>query len=188
MKLIARLSVVVAAPLFICALLSSAVQAAQFTSAGCGYSLTYPDTWNAYSSDDGHHIVLRNFPAENEIPGSLAPPAGGAAIIIQVFPPFDNPAFPQGADDYRVLDWLAAGSTPVARADPASGRPARVTSILSNTRMVDTTIHKGGRVFLVVLECNADDAQAPAYEQVHDSVVGSISLTSATPAPVTPTP
>jgi hypothetical protein len=184
MEQLKRMTLVVAVLLLVGLARSPSVQAAQFTSSVCGYSLTYPDTWNAYTPDGGYVVVLRDFSAENSIPESFAPPAGGAVINIQVFPPFDNPAFPQGADDYRVLDWLAAGSTPVARVDPASGQPARVTSILTNARNTDTVIHKGGRVFLLVLTCNADDPQAAAYEQILDSIITSIA-TIGTPAAFT---
>jgi hypothetical protein len=165
------------------------VQAAQFTDTAQGFTLTYPDDWNAEVGLHGRGVVLRNFPAEDTPEGGFVPPSG-AAISISIFPPYDFPDFPQGRDDYSALDHMTRNSKVIARTDPSSGQPARVTEIFApaNLRTVHTVRHVGGRTFLLSLECVANDPQVPAYEQVLGSVIGSIALTSATPAPTTPAP
>jgi hypothetical protein len=189
MERLNRMSVVAVALLLVSILGSPSVEAAQFTDTTQGFTLTYPDTWNAELGLHGRGVVLRNFPAERTPEGGFVPP-GGAVISIGVYPPFDNPYFPQGRDDYSALDYMARNSKVIARTDPSSGQPARVTEIFdaANLRTVHTVRHVGARTFLLHLECLADDPQVPAYEQVLDSVIASISLTSVTPAPTTPTP
>lgn len=163
--------------------------AAQFTNPAQGFTLTYSDTWNARVLVGGRGVVVRNFPPEETPEGAFVPPAG-AAIKIGVFPPYDNLYFPQGQDDYNALDYMNRNRKVIARTSPSTGQPARVTVVVesANLRVVQTVRHVGGRTFLLSLECLADDPQAPAYEQVLDSVAASIALTGATPIPVTPTP
>jgi len=172
----------------LCALRPLGVYAAQFTNPIDGYTLTYPDTSNANLSD--RTIIVRSFPVD-QIPYRAVVPAGGARILVHSYPPYDDLGFPQGSDDYAALDKIArgGGDTLISQTDPSSGRPARVTHVdLFNTRYVDTVIHKGGRVFRILLECSPDDSHISAYEQALDNVIASITLTGATPAPVTPTP
>ncbi|MGD0946338.1 MAG: hypothetical protein ABSA52_02830 [Candidatus Binatia bacterium] len=172
----------------LCALRPAGVYAAQFTNPARGYSLTYPDTWTANLSDD-EMVILRSFPPE-QLPSWAFVPSGGAEILVDSYPPYDNPGFPQGIDDYRALDINNHNHRVISRTSPSSGQPARATSVFDafNTRFVDTVIHRGGKVFRLILKFTADDPQIPVYEQILDSVIASIALTSATPIPVTPTP
>ncbi len=156
------------------------VRAAQFTSPTANYSVTYPDTWNVEPFAGGRNVSFYNYPPQ-ELPfGRMAPP-GGAMIIIQTFPPYDNAVFPQGSDDYNVLDAFVRDDTVIARTTRASGQPARVTSVTTalNTRFVHTILHKGGKTFFIMFDCNADDPQIAAYEQVLDDVIASISIAGA---------
>lgn len=67
-------------------------KAAEYTNPDQGYALTYPDTWNARGHVSGRGVVLRNFPPDQTPEGGFVP-TGGAMIIVQLFPPYDIPAF-----------------------------------------------------------------------------------------------
>ncbi len=178
----------IVAGLLFCLTGSLTSEAAQFI-APAGYSVTYPETWSAHVHVDGRDVALSNYPPQELPPGRMEPP-GGAMIVIQTFPPYDNPYFPQGSDDYNVLDAFVRNDTVIARTTRASGQPARVTSVTTalNTRFVHTILHKGGKTFFIMFDCNADDSQIAAYEQVLNDVIVSISVAAPSPAPTTPTP
>ncbi len=156
------------------------VRAAQFTSPRTGYTITYPDSWNA--EPGGRDVIFRNFPAWQTPEGGFVPP-GGATITVASFPPYDHPYLRPGLDEYDVLDKVASGNRVISRTSRASGNPARVTSILegANLRSTDTVIHMNGRVFLFILECNADDPQASAYEQIMNDIITGTTIVGATP-------
>lgn len=168
-----RISVAVRPLFWVCILgLSATAEAAQFTSRTANYRLTYPNTWNAEANPDGRGVFLFNYPPQETPAGRMEPP-GGASISVQVFPPYDNPYFPQGSDDYTALDTFARNETVITRTSPSSGQPARLTSVADavNTRLVRTAFHKAGKVFFLILDCNADDRQVAAYEQVLNDVI-----------------
>ncbi len=165
------------------------IPAAQFPNSIRGYSLTYPDSWNANLRESDGMVILRSFPPDQAPPWGFVP-SGGAQILVASYPPYDNPGFPQGIDDYSALDINNHNHRVISRTDPSSGQPARVTSVFDafNTRFVDSVIHRGGKVFRVILECTADDPNIPAYDQILDAVITSISVAAITPAPASPTP
>ncbi len=165
------------------------IPAAQFPNSIRGYSLTYPDSWNANLRESDGMVILRSFPPD-QAPTWGFVPFGGAQILVASYPPYDNPGFPQGIDDYSALDINNHNHRVISRTDPSSGQPARVTSVFDafNTRFVDSVIHRGGKVFRVILECTADDPNIPAYDQILDAVITSISVAAITPAPASPTP
>jgi hypothetical protein len=162
------------------------VNAAQITSPDGGFSVTYPDSWNANIVDRA--VTLRN-DTRGTPEGAFVPP-GGAEIIVTVFPPYDSPYFKQGRDDESNLLDLAGGGAIVSRTTAASGRPAKLTSVKADLNLRTSRIvhHIGERTFLLMLWCDADDPHAEAYDAVMDAVSASIAVVPGTPLPATPTP
>ena len=161
-------------------------KAAQLTNAEGGYTLTYPDSWQ--TETDGQSVDLFSFPLGRAAQGG-AIPAGGADIVVQAFPPYDNPFFELERSDDDNLAALAGRYPLTARTPAVSGQSARATSVdtLVNHRETFQVLHISGKVFLLILTCNADDPNAPAYDQLLDTVSASVSLVSVTPPPTTST-
>jgi hypothetical protein len=173
----------------LCALAGQQGYAAQFTSPTAGYTLTYPDSWNA--RPNGRDVAVQNF-QETDVPeGGFVVPSG-VTIFINSFPPYDHPYLPKGFDEYDALDQSTRGYTTISRTARSSGLPARVTYLLesANLRIVETIIHQGGKIFHLMMWCNADDPQVSAYDQILNDVIASISLVGPTPSisVLTPTP
>ena len=163
--------------------LPSLAAAARFTHPTDGYSFTYPTIWNVRMHGNGRGVVLRNFPAEKTPRGGFVPP-GGATIIMHMFPPYFIPNFPQGVDDDTALANIVRGDTIVSQTKASKGQRASVTAIYTphNLRMVWTVLHLGERVFLLSLDCNADDRHASAYDHVLDAVATSIFVSTPSPS------
>jgi hypothetical protein len=162
--------------------------AAQFTEPSRGYTITYPDAWEAQPHPSAGGAILRNFPWMETLHGG-SPPFGGAIIALSVFPPYPRD-WPPDADEYNKLEAYARllDGESIVLSTRQSGGPARVefstgTIAGPTDKHVVLAIRKAGRLFYIGLQYQKDDPNGPAYEQTLSDTIASITILDATPAP-----
>lgn len=173
----------------VCLLVASAADGSQFTNAVCGYTVMYPDAWNARMHPDGRNLIIANYPKGSTPKGESFPP-GGARITIAMFPPY-NAIFRAGDDDNAMFARMVTPNTAVISQTSASGaKPARLVAELPmiGVRAVTVLVHQQGKLFFFNLSCGTADPNCSGYEHVLDSVMESLTAAAATPGPTSASP
>ncbi len=158
---------------------------ARYSDPAFGFSFVYPDAWHPLTwPDDPGLVILRNF--DQLLHGGNVP-SGGAEIAVRTLPPYP-PNWSASTDEYLELHALAACTgTIISETSRSSGAPARVkwtsqTASGTVSTTIRTVIRLGGRMFVLGVEYQASDPAGPQYEQVLSDLIGSLSISAATPA------
>src|SRR5579862_3831604 len=172
-SLLSILAVVIVS--IICAAESPGVQV---TNLERGYRVAYPRGWK--SQHTGRNTTVYN---GEDLTGGMLYPAGGAIIVIQMFPPCDHPRFKcERGDETNLLDFARGGQI-ISQTPAGAGQRAKLTYLAPHLRETWTIRHVGDRTFLASASCNPDDPKATEYDAVLENVVSSITLLKATPGP-----